>query len=141
MKRQHYHIGHGIWIQFISTGVNVYFYIYFSIQIPSPAFFIVSSGMISTLQMYKYKKNLSVQKVKKMDKEQVRNRWLIIAISFFAGIGLMSIFNIIKTIYNQHPIQYDWIMLAVSIIIISICLLFLTIFKKTKLPYQRLLEK
>jgi hypothetical protein len=66
---------------------------------------------------------------------------LIIAISFFAGIGLMSIFNIIKTIYNQHPIQYDWIMLAVSIIIMSICLLFLTIFKKTKLPYQRLLEK
>jgi uncharacterized membrane protein YidH (DUF202 family) len=76
-----------------------------------------------------------------MDGEQKRNRWLIIAISFFAGIGLMSIFNIIKIIYNQHPIQYDWIMLAVSIIIMSICLLFLTIFKKTKLPYQRLLEK
>jgi divalent metal cation (Fe/Co/Zn/Cd) transporter len=76
-----------------------------------------------------------------MDGEQIRNRWLIIAISFFAGIGLMSIFNIIKTIYNQHPIEYDWIMLAVSIIIMSICLLFLTIFKKTKLPYQRLLEK
>lgn len=91
--------------------------------------------------MFKYQKNLFVQKVKKIDKEQVRNRWLIIAISFFAGIGLMSIFNIIKTIYNQHPIQYDWIMLAVSIIIMSICLLFLTIFKKTKLPYQRLLEK
>jgi Kef-type K+ transport system membrane component KefB len=76
-----------------------------------------------------------------MDKEQGRNRWLIIAISFFAGIGLMSIFNIVKTIYNQHPIEYDWIMLVVSIIIMSICLLFLTIFKKTKLPYQRLLEK
>ncbi len=76
-----------------------------------------------------------------MEKEQKRNRWLIIGISFFAGIGLMSIFNIIKTIYNQHPIQYDWIMLAVSIIMMSICLLFLTIFKKTKLPYQRLLEK
>ena len=76
-----------------------------------------------------------------MDGEQKRNRWLIIAISFFAGIGLMSIFNIIKTIYNQHPIQYDWIMLAVSIIIMFTCLLFLTIFKKTKLPYQRLLEK
>jgi divalent metal cation (Fe/Co/Zn/Cd) transporter len=76
-----------------------------------------------------------------MDGEQIRNRWLIIAISFFAGIGLMSIFNIIKTIYNQHPIEYDWIMLAVSIIIMSLCLLFLTIFKKTKLPYQRLLEK
>jgi hypothetical protein len=49
-----------------------------------------------------------------MDGEQKRNRWLIIAISFFAGIGLMSIFNIIKIIYNQHPIQYDWIMLAFS---------------------------
>jgi hypothetical protein len=76
-----------------------------------------------------------------MDGEQIRNRWLIIAFSFFAGIGLMSIFNIIKTNYNQNPIEYDWIMLAVSIIIMSICLLFLTIFKKIKLPYQRLLEK
>ena len=85
--------------------------------------------------------NLYIQKVKKMGKEKVRNRWLIIALSFFAGIGLMSIFNIIKTMYNQHPIQYDWIMLIVSIIIMSICLLFLTIFKKTKLPYQRLFEK
>jgi len=97
--------------------------------------------MILTQQMFKYRKKLFLKKVKKSDKEQVRNRWLIIAISFFAGIGLMSMFNIIKTIYNQHPIQYDWIMLAVSIIIIFICILFLTIFKKTKLPYQMLLEK
>jgi divalent metal cation (Fe/Co/Zn/Cd) transporter len=76
-----------------------------------------------------------------MDNEQKRNRWLIIAISFFAGIGLMSIFNIVKTMYNQHPIEYDWIMLAVSIIMMFISLLFLTIFKKTKLPYQILLKK
>ena len=76
-----------------------------------------------------------------MKNEQKRDFWLIIGMSFFAGIGFMSIVNIIKTVFNQHPIQYDWIMLAVSIIIISICLLFLTKFKKTKLPYQRLLEK
>jgi cytochrome c biogenesis protein CcdA len=76
-----------------------------------------------------------------MNTEQKRRDYLMIAISFFAGIGLMSIFNIIKTMYNQHPIEYDWIMLVVSIILISISLLFLTIFKKTKLPYQRLQEK
>ena len=76
-----------------------------------------------------------------MNKEQKRYIRLIIGISFWAGMGLMSILNIYKTVYTQHELSYDWIMLAVSIIIMFICLLFLTIFKKTKLPYQRLLEK
>ena len=62
-----------------------------------------------------------------MKNEQKRDNWLIIGISFFAGIGLMSIINIIKTTLNHHPLQYDWIMLAVSIIIIIVCLfLYLT---------------
>ena len=58
-----------------------------------------------------------------MKNEQKRDFWLIIGMSFFAGIGLMSIVNIIKTFFNQHPIEYDWIMLAVSIIIIIVCLI------------------
>ena len=58
-----------------------------------------------------------------MTKEKKRDIWLLIGMSFFLGIGLMSIVNIIKTIFNQHPLVYDWIMLAVSIIIIIVCLI------------------
>ena len=58
-----------------------------------------------------------------MVKEQKRDIWLLIAMSFFTGIGFMSIVNIIKTVFNQHPIEYDWIMFVVSIIIIVVCLI------------------
>jgi len=69
---------------------------------------------------------------KYMDKEKKRYIWLIPGISFWAGIGLMSILNIIKTVYNQHALSYDWIMLAVSIILIFIGLIFLIKLKKKK---------
>jgi len=65
-----------------------------------------------------------------MNNEQKIHTWAIIGISFFAGIGLMSIINIIKTIYNQHPLLYDWIMFVVSIIIIIMGLIFLIKKKK-----------
>ncbi len=65
-----------------------------------------------------------------MNNEQKRHIWAIIGISFFAGIGFMSIINIIKTIYNQHPLSYDWIMFVVSIIIIIVGLIFLIKKKK-----------
>jgi hypothetical protein len=68
----------------------------------------------------------------KMNNEQKRHIWLIIGISFWAGIGLMSIINIIKTVYNQHALLYDWIMFAVSIILISISLVYLIILKKNR---------
>ncbi len=58
-----------------------------------------------------------------MNEEKKRDIWLLLGMSFFVGIGFMSIVNIIKTALNQHPLVYDWIMLAVSIIIISVCLL------------------
>jgi O-antigen/teichoic acid export membrane protein len=61
----------------------------------------------------------------KMNKEQKRYIGLIIGISFWAGIGLMSLANIVKVVYNQHALSYDWIMLVVSIIIIIICLIYL----------------
>jgi hypothetical protein len=61
----------------------------------------------------------------KMNKEQKRYMGLIIGISFWAGIGLMSLANIVKIVYNQHALSYDWIMLVVSIIIIIICLIYL----------------
>ena len=58
-----------------------------------------------------------------MNEEKKKDMWLLIGMSFFAGIGFMSIVNIIKTVFNQHPIIYDWIMFVVSIIIIGVCLI------------------
>jgi divalent metal cation (Fe/Co/Zn/Cd) transporter len=51
----------------------------------------------------------------------------------------MSIVNIIKTVLNQHPLVYDWIMLAVSIIIIIVCLiLYLT---KSGIAFEEKIRK
>jgi len=61
-----------------------------------------------------------------MDKKHIR--W-IIGISFWAGIAFMSIVNIIKTVYNQHALSYNWIMFAVSIIFIIICAILIKIKK------------
>lgn len=57
-----------------------------------------------------------------MNKEQ-KIKWFLIGVSFWAGIGFMSIINIIKTIYNQQALKYDWIMFGVSIILITINLI------------------
>jgi hypothetical protein len=43
------------------------------------------------------------------------------ALSFWIGIGLMSIINVWKIDYNQHALSYSWIMFGVSIIFIIIC--------------------
>ena len=45
-----------------------------------------------------------------------------LAISFWAGVGLMSLINIIKLLYTPHSLLYSLIMLAVSIIFIIISL-------------------
>ncbi len=67
-----------------------------------------------------------------MNKEQKRYYRLIMGISFWAGIGFMSIINIIKTVYNQHALSYDWIMFAFSIILIIIGVIYLIIIKKKR---------
>jgi hypothetical protein len=53
-------------------------------------------------------------------------------ISFWIGVGLMSIINIIKIVYTQQVLPYDWIMFGVSIIFIIICAIYLIIIKKKK---------
>jgi len=53
-----------------------------------------------------------------MNKEQKRYIGLIVGISFWAGFGLSSIINIIKTVYTQNTLPYDWVMFAISIIFI-----------------------
>ena len=65
-----------------------------------------------------------------MNKEQRRYIWLIIGISFWAGFGLSSIINIVKTVYTKHVLPYDWIMSAIAIIFVVICLIYLTRTKK-----------
>ena len=65
-----------------------------------------------------------------MNKEQKRYIWLIIGISFWAGFGLSSIINIIKTVYTRQVLLYDWIMFTVSIIVIIIGLIYLIKIKK-----------
>jgi len=50
-------------------------------------------------------------------------------ISFWIGIGLMSIINVWKIIQNQHAITYSWIMFGISIIFIIICAILIKIKK------------
>ena len=51
------------------------------------------------------------------------------AISFWIGIGLMSIINVWKIIQNQHALSYYWIMFGISIIAIITCAILIKIKK------------
>ena len=44
-------------------------------------------------------------------------------ISFWLGIGLMSMINIWKIVENQHALSYSWIMFGISIIMLIICII------------------
>jgi tellurite resistance protein TehA-like permease len=50
-------------------------------------------------------------------------------LSFWLGIGLMSIINVWKIIQNQHALTYSWIMFGVSIIWIIVCVILIKIKK------------
>jgi len=54
------------------------------------------------------------------------------AISFWLGIGLMSIINVWKITQNQNALSYSWIMFSISIIAIVICLILIQIKKSSK---------
>jgi len=56
-------------------------------------------------------------------------RYLEWGISFWMGIGLMSIINVWKIIQNQHALSYSWIMFGISIIAIIICVILIKIKK------------
>jgi hypothetical protein len=51
------------------------------------------------------------------------------AISFWIGVGLMSIINVWKITQNQHAISYSWIMFGISIIFIIICAILIKVKK------------
>jgi len=51
------------------------------------------------------------------------------AVSFWIGIGLMSIINVWKINQNRHALVYSWIMFGVSVVFIIICLILIKIKK------------
>ena len=51
-----------------------------------------------------------------------KSRYLEWAICFWLGVGLMSIINVVKIVYDQHALSYSWIMFGFSIIFILISL-------------------
>jgi len=59
-----------------------------------------------------------------------RMRFLEWAISFWVGVGLMSIINIWKISQNRQPLLYSWIMFSISIIFIFICGIYLIVKNK-----------
>lgn len=56
-------------------------------------------------------------------------KYLEMAMSFWIGIGLMSIINVWKIIQDQHAISYSRIMFGVSVIFIIICAILIKVRK------------
>ena len=50
-------------------------------------------------------------------------RALELAISFWIGVGLISIIDVWKITQNTNPILYSWIMFFISIVFIVICII------------------
>ena len=59
---------------------------------------------------------------------------LELAMSFWIGVGLMSIINVWKIINGRNPILYSWIMFGISVIFIVICLILISINQGGKKP-------
>jgi len=49
------------------------------------------------------------------------------AISFWIGVGLMSLINTWKISQNQNALSYSWIEFGISIIFIVICLIMIVV--------------
>jgi len=59
----------------------------------------------------------------------ITKRKLELGLSFWLGIGLMSIINVWKITENQHAITYSWIMFGLSVIAVIICVILIKIKK------------
>jgi len=57
-------------------------------------------------------------------------RNLELAMSFWLGIGLMSIINVWKIVKNQNAVSYSWIMFGFSVFFLIICVIYLIIMNK-----------
>ncbi len=56
-----------------------------------------------------------------------RKIYLLLAMSFWIGVGLMSIINVWKITQWKNAIQYSWIMSGVSVLFLIICIIYLII--------------
>jgi len=61
-----------------------------------------------------------------MNDQNKRKKTLELAMSFWAGIGLMSIINVWKISLSMHALTYSWIMFGVAVLFVVICLIYLT---------------
>ncbi len=59
-----------------------------------------------------------------MNKSKRQLEW---AMSFWIGVGLMSLINVWKVVQNQHAVSYSWIMFWVSLIFVATCLLLINL--------------
>jgi hypothetical protein len=60
-------------------------------------------------------------------KNQRQVEW---AISFWIGVGLMSIINVWKITQSHQAILYSWIMFFVSVMFIVVCVIYLLVINK-----------
>jgi hypothetical protein len=65
-----------------------------------------------------------------MNKTKRKFEW---ALSFWIGIGLMSLINVWKITQNQYALSYSWIMFGISIIFIIICCILITMKGKNQI--------
>ncbi len=61
---------------------------------------------------------------------RLNKRNLELAVSFWLGVGLMSIINVWKITQNQRAITYSRIMSGLSVIAIIICVVLLIVVNK-----------
>ncbi|HVT86140.1 MAG TPA: hypothetical protein VHD35_13130 [Chitinophagaceae bacterium] len=61
-----------------------------------------------------------------------RKLYLQMGMSFWIGVGLMSIINIWKITYGNHPIRYSWIMFSSSVFFVLVCLIYLWVIKQKR---------
>jgi hypothetical protein len=64
---------------------------------------------------------------------KMEKRYAEWAVSFWIGMGLMSLINVWKLGQGRNPLLYSWIMFGVSVIMIIAGLIFIK-WKKTARP-------
>ena len=55
---------------------------------------------------------------------------LQLAMSFWTGVGLMSIINVWKITQGNNAILYSWIMSGLSVLFLIICIIYLIVINK-----------
>jgi len=64
--------------------------------------------------------------------KMIRKNILKLAMSFWIGVGLMSIINVWKISQNRNPLVYSGIMVAISILFMIISIVYIKIMNKKK---------